>query len=560
MRILILLASAAGLLAQSIEPLSPDAAGGFAIWPGIPPGSENWTWHEQTGLQGGSRMVRNIATPSLTMYKPAPGKANGASVIIAPGGAFRFLMVDYEGVEMARRLTERGVTAFVLRYRLLHTPEDAAAMNAYLQNLFKTLAASDTRSENPPVFDAATTAAVKLAEEDGRQAIRYVRQHAAEWSLDPRRIGIAGFSAGGAVVMGAVMQHDAPSRPDFAAPIYAAYRTATPVPADAPPLFLAMADDDQLVSPNSSARLYMAWHAAGKAAELHIFRQGGHGFGMKTQNRPSDTWFNLFYAWMDSSGWLKPGAQTFTRLYVFGDSYSDTGAGYLDGDGPTAVAYLAQRLGLSLRASNEPGANSRSLNFAVSGAQTGRSAGHKVKDALLARGMVDQVEDFASRVQSKAIVFDPDHTLFFLAGGLNDRRLPSAETVANLKGEIRKLYGLGGRNFRIALLPTAIPAFQEVGVRLNPELRKIPAEVEADLAGAQVRLSHWGLFFDEVMQNPSAHGIENTNDACAGRAIFNEGATPCARPAAYYYYHAGHPSTAVHKAVGDKLFAELKGE
>jgi hypothetical protein len=149
-----------------------------------------------------------------------------------------------------------------------------------------------------------------------------------------------------------------------------------------------------------------------------------------------------------------------------------------------------------------------------------------VKDVLLGRGMADQVEDFASGVQSKAIVFDPDHTLFFLAGGLNDRRLPSAETVANLKGEIRKLYGLGGRHFRIALLPTAIPAFREVGLRLNPELQKIPAEVEADLTGAHVRLSHWGLFFDEVMQNPSAYGIENTKDACAGRAIFNEDATP----------------------------------
>src|SRR5215472_6121679 len=128
MRILILLASAAGLLAQSIEPLSPDAAGGFAIWPGIPPGSENWTWHEQTGLQGGSRMVRNIATPSLTMYKPAPGKANGASVIIAPGGAFRFLMVDYEGVEMARRLIERGITSFVLKYGVMRTEEEETAI------------------------------------------------------------------------------------------------------------------------------------------------------------------------------------------------------------------------------------------------------------------------------------------------------------------------------------------------------------------------------------------------------------------------------------------------
>jgi acetyl esterase/lipase len=251
-------------------------------------------------------MVRNVLAPTLTIYKPAPGRANGSSVIIAPGGAFRFLMVDYEGVDMAHWLIERGVTAFVLKYRVMHTPEDDAAMNGYLQNLSKTLAAADRKSENPPAYDADTLAALTIAEEDGRQAIRYVRLHAAEWSLDPHRIGIAGFSAGGAVVMGPVIKHDSMSRPDFAAPIYPVYRTATPVPEDAPPLFIAIADDDKLVSPSSGARLYMAWHTAGKPAELHIFRRGGHGFGMKTLNGPSDTWINLFYGWMDSSGFLKP--------------------------------------------------------------------------------------------------------------------------------------------------------------------------------------------------------------------------------------------------------------
>jgi cholinesterase len=353
------------------------------------------------------------------------------------------------------------------------------------------------------------------------------------------------------------MQHDAASRPDFAAPVYPAYRTATPVPADAPPLFIAIADDDKLVSPNSSARLYMAWHSARKPAELHIFRQGGHGFGMKKQNLPSDNWINLFYAWLESSGFAGARRQLFTRMYVFGDSYSDTGAGYVDGNGPTAVAYLAGRLGFKLALPKDPDANSQSINFAVSGAQTGRADGRKVKDALLGRGMADQVDEFVGRVQSKAITFDPNHTLFFLAGGLNDRRLPSAETVANLRGEIRKLYSVGARCFSLALLPTAIPAFAEVGQRLNPDLRRMPRELEAELPGAHVRLTHWGEFFDDVMRNPSKYGIENTKDACAGRAIFEENSTPCAKPAAYYYYHGGHPSTAVHKVVGDKLYAEI---
>jgi phospholipase/lecithinase/hemolysin len=255
----------------------------------------------------------------------------------------------------------------------------------------------------------------------------------------------------------------------------------------------------------------------------------------------------------------KPAAGPIARLYVFGDSYSDTGAGYLDGNGPTAVAYLATRLGFPLRIPSAPDANSQSLNFAVSGARTGSGAGRKIQDALLGRGMVEQVDDFASRVQSKQLQFDPARTLFFLAGGLNDGRLPSAETVANLKAHIRKLYSLGARRFRLALLPTAIPSFSAVGTRLNPEIQRIPAAIAPELPGAQIQLSNWGPFFDEVMRNPSAYGIKNTKDACAGRAIFNENATPCANPSAYYYYHAEHPSTAVHKAVGDKLYAEIGG-
>jgi cholinesterase len=250
-------------------------------------------------------------------------------------------------------------------------------------------------------------------------------------------------------------------------------------------------------------------------------------------------------------------APRIARLYVFGDSYSDTGAGYVDGNGPTAVAYFARRLGFELKPANQNGSPSDSLNFAVSGAQTGRGDGHKVKDALLGRGMQDQVDDFVARVQSRQTSFEPQTTLFFLAGGLNDGRLPSAETVANLEAEIHKLYDAGGRRFRVALLPTAIPSFSRVGLRLNPELRRIPGEIQAQLPGAQIALSNWGLFFDDVMQNPSRYGIENTTDKCAGRAIFDEDTTPCPKPSAYFYYHGGHPSTAVHKAVGDKLYEEV---
>ena len=251
------------------------------------------------------------------------------------------------------------------------------------------------------------------------------------------------------------------------------------------------------------------------------------------------------------------GAAPYDRIYVFGDSYSDSGAGYVDGNGPTAVVYLAERLGISLAPSNDLKPAGKSLNFAVSGAQSGSGAGRKVKDALLGFGMRNQVDDFAARVRSHAVAFKPETTLFFLAGGLNDRALPSQTTVQNLKSEIRDLYDLGARHFLVAVLPTAIPSFSAVAKRLNPELSRIPQEIAPQIPGATIRLSRWGFYFDEVMLNPAKFGIENTADKCAGRAIFDEDTTPCSKPAAYYFYHAGHPSTAVHKAVGEKLYQEV---
>jgi len=171
--------------------------------------------------------------------------------------------------------------------------------------------------------------------------------------------------------------------------------------------------------------------------------------------------------------------------------------------------------------------------------------------------MMDQVDDFAARVKNRQVEFDAKTTVFFLAGGLNDGRLQSAETLGNLEAEIRKLYEAGARRFRVALLPATIPGFSKVGLRLNPELRAIPPEIKQQLPEAEIKLSNWGGFFDEVMRNPSRYGIENTTDRCAGRALFDEDTKPCARPSAYFYYHAEHPSTAVHKVVGDKLYEEL---
>jgi phospholipase/lecithinase/hemolysin len=249
--------------------------------------------------------------------------------------------------------------------------------------------------------------------------------------------------------------------------------------------------------------------------------------------------------------------QPYQRLYVFGDSYSDIGEGYLDGDGPTAVAYLARRLGINLRPSNDPRITGQSLDFAVSGARTGEGAGTKTGGVLLGYGMRNQVNDFAALLKSRKIAFTPEKTLFFIAGGLNDSQLPTENTVANLQGEIKTLYELGARHFALALMPGAIPNFSVVGKRLNPALALIPAQLARELPNVQITLSQWGPFFDEVMRNPAQYGIRNTTDACAGRAIFKQDTTECHSPADHFYYHAGHPSTAVHKIVGEKLYREL---
>ena len=249
-------------------------------------------------------------------------------------------------------------------------------------------------------------------------------------------------------------------------------------------------------------------------------------------------------------------ATSYTRLYVFGDSYSDIGAGYIDGNGPTAVAYLGWLMGLQVAPGKATSAGDKSLVFAVSGAGTGEGTGRQVKDALLGYGMLNQVRDFASRVKAGAITFDPDTTLFFLAGGLNDGKRETPVTLDNLRQQLKILRELGGRHFTMARLPTKIPQFAAVGQRLNPAYEQFVRD-EAAALGIDLWLNHWGDAFDDVMEHPAANGIVDTTRACAGRAIFDQDATPIGDPTTFFFYHDGHPSTAVHRIVGRKLFEEV---
>ena len=253
-----------------------------------------------------------------------------------------------------------------------------------------------------------------------------------------------------------------------------------------------------------------------------------------------------------------PNPHPYTQLYVFGDSYSDSGSGYLDTNGPTAVAYLAQRLGIPFTYYGDPTSKGKGLNFAISGAGSGAGAGRRYPTGeMLSIGMKNQVDNFVAFTKSGNIPkFDPEQTIFFFAGGLNDRGKPDGYTRTNIEAEIDTLYDVGARRFMVALLPTNIRQFATAGTMFNPELAKIPAEELAKHPDIRIANSNWGAFLDEVMTNPAKYGITDTTNPCAGRNIHHEDTTPCPTPDAHFFYHEGHPSTAVHRAVGDMLYQE----
>jgi acetyl esterase/lipase len=255
------------------------------IWPGVAPGSEKWTQKEKSADNTPvGTVLFNVVTPTLTVYLPDPSKATATGVIIAPGGAFVALAIDLEGHNVARWLQEKGIAAFVLKYRII-----------------------EKRGEGiPPGLNM--DEAGKYAIADGIQAIKVVRQHAAEWGISPDRVGFMGFSAGAMVTSGTLLQQDAAARPNFAAPIYGGPFGVMPaIPAKLPPIFLAWAQDDPYAG--AVANFYNALKSAGHQPEAHIFSSGGHGFGMKKQGTTTDYWIDEFFFWLESQGFTKPPAK-----------------------------------------------------------------------------------------------------------------------------------------------------------------------------------------------------------------------------------------------------------
>ena len=263
------------------------------LYEGTPPGSgpENYPEKEYFSTIWNTEVVANVTKPTLTVFKPAPEQKSGTAVVVCPGGGFMALSINSEGNDVAKYLAAKGVTAFVLKYRLAHTGEDATQE---FTNLI-----SDRQK-----FAEITAKIIPLSIADGLAAVTYVRLHASEWGISPDRVGIIGFSAGGEVAAGVGFQYTPEGRPAFVAPIYpAATRFKdTAVLADAPPMFIVAATDDQLGLAPDSILLYEKWAAAHKSVELHMFAKGGHGFGMRKQNLPTDHWIDRFAEWMEMQG------------------------------------------------------------------------------------------------------------------------------------------------------------------------------------------------------------------------------------------------------------------
>jgi acetyl esterase/lipase len=279
-----------------LQPLSP-----VRIWPGIAPGSETWTHqeHEDIDPATGHRLLRGVVVPTITPVLPRPGTESGTGVVIAPGGAFTGLAWDLEGLATAGWLAEQGIAAFVLKYRLARVPADPAELEALRRSMPDPGHAGALLEWS----QALLAPAIDIATADGEQAVRVVRERAATWGVDPTRVGILGYSAGGTVATQAAVTGDAASRPAFVVNVYGAW-FAKEVPTGAPPLFGVAAADDPLV--DAWLKTAQAWLAAGVPTELHLYERGGHGFAVTTQGLPVDGWTERLTGWLTSRALLTP--------------------------------------------------------------------------------------------------------------------------------------------------------------------------------------------------------------------------------------------------------------
>lgn len=258
------------------------------------PASESWF------RQWGDPMARNITKATLTPFFPARGKANGAAVIVAPGGGYRWLSMGNEGWEVATALAEKGITAFVLKYRLHPTPPSLEEFTAWMNR---------PRNAPPPPNDTAkTTPAPGMPQldlsnqlQDAEAAYAMIINRAKEWGIDTSRIGMIGFSAGAGLTMHATL-HSKTMKLAFIGPVYGGMGPVA-VPKNAPPMFSVIATDDFLF--RGQFGVVESWFKEGKPVEFHLYQNGGHGFGLGNPDRTSNKWFDAFIHWLDVNRFLK---------------------------------------------------------------------------------------------------------------------------------------------------------------------------------------------------------------------------------------------------------------
>lgn len=256
------------------------------LWPEGVPGAEPQALPEQevpAPFDPAVTAIINVTQPSLTVYQAE--KPNGIGVIVAPGGGFQVLAIQHEGRQVVEWLCAHGYTAFLLKYRTAQTPPGPQNEPG------EPLSREERLARMRPLEMAAHA--------DGLQAVRIVRQRAAEWGVDPAKVGLMGFSAGGILVSMTALDFTPETRPDFAAVIYGAMFREFTLPENPPPLFLLVAQDDPLAS-GHTVRMYQAWKEANLPVEMHIYAAGSHGFGMRKLGLPCDTWIERFDDWAKS--------------------------------------------------------------------------------------------------------------------------------------------------------------------------------------------------------------------------------------------------------------------
>jgi acetyl esterase/lipase len=294
--------SAAGHEAQP-KPVIP-------VWPGTAPGSEDWTFSERViEGPGGSKTYSNVVNPTLTVYLPDAANANGAAIILCPGGAMRMLGFA-EPERTAEWLNSKGIAAFILKYRVVPgtppagggvrssiPPQSGAPGRKMRMGMGNELSFREILNRNGNANPAADNQehlkVIRMAIADGQQAIRVLRRDAARYSIDPKRIGILGFSAGGGVAIGTAVTESSDAYPDFVATIYGPSLVDVSVPQQGAPLFIAVMDGHFNVT-NGCAALFALWKEAGRPVEIHVY---DHSYG-PASGMPVATWTDRLYDWL----------------------------------------------------------------------------------------------------------------------------------------------------------------------------------------------------------------------------------------------------------------------